>query len=321
MNPPKKYAPPPPNPAVKIAAGVIGAIIAAGGFDYGLAKFHQHKQDEQVKTARQQFNVEQQRLASLQHELETLESKVADAQSAQTKLEDQQKELEATQKKLAALRTDWQSANSSMMSAVEAVRQACKTTPVSKVANAKGEAWTNVLVKSIQAGEVTIEHESGMKRLSINELPSELEDRLQTQWWPELKWPTAPPDHPSVTAAQRDFATPAKEVIPEKVVVDVEQDAASERTGYFEATMLGLRTEVSKLRIWMAEAQRQVETLKKQENVAGQRDAKTLSLERGMDAREAGKQLRAARAALEKQIAGARTRIIQLEGQMKKLTK
>jgi uncharacterized coiled-coil protein SlyX len=306
---------------LRVGGGIAGIVLFCLGASYGWSLYALSKQRAVVDELRSQRTREQARLDHMEERFGDLKVQEADIQALQNAVGKTRGHLEETKAKLKALRPQWQSANSAMQSAVEAVRQAMETTPVPKVPGSKGEMLTNVKLKALRPGEVSLEHDAGMSRIAYKDLSVELADRLQVDWWPTLNLPSAPPDHESVTSFLTAFAIPPRPPVPIAPTGPVETALEVETRGYFETSTMALRTEISKLQLFIEDTSRQTEQLKKMEAMASNRDAKTLSLQRGMDAREAQRQLHTSRLNLEKQMQLARTRILRLQTDLKKLNK
>jgi chromosome segregation ATPase len=268
-----------------------------------------------------QLDTGTQKLGHLEKRLNDLQSRVAELTDLRHQIGMRKTALAESEAALTRLQPLWQAANHQMFSAVEQVRQAAQSTGLPSITVPKGEVLTNVKVRNIGPQSVTLEHDSGMSRVSVKELPSELEDRLQLEWWPALTLPAAPLEHPAVAAVQKMFAVPFREVFSEPKAAPAESEAAVASNRNFQASVVAIRTELSKLRIALEETNRQIAYLKGQEALAGNKGAKSLTLQRGMDVQTAQRQISVQRGGLEAQTVAVRARIKILEAQLAKLYK
>ncbi len=321
MNPPTKYAQPPSNVPLLVGGGVAALILVGLGASYGWGIYELSKQRTVVEELKSQRTRELSRHLHLEERLGDLKIQQADLETLRNAIAGVQSKLRETQAKLKLLQPQWRSANASMQTAIEAVQKAMETSPVPNVPGPKGETLINVKLKALRPGEVTLEHDAGMSRVTFKDLSPALADRLQPEWWPTLNLPPSPPQHESVNAFLSAFAIPARPLVPAAPEEAVASESELATDGYFQNSVIALRTQISKLQIFIEDATRQTGVLKAKEAQASQKNAKSLSLQRGMDSRAAQQELRAARMVIEKEIQVARVVMLRLQSELKKMNK
>jgi hypothetical protein len=189
-----------------IGWSIAVAVIATFGF-VAMFAIERETSSRDLGLADAALNEAKRDLESSQSAREKMKERVEEAKklsaakaSASIELAKIEAAITAASRKKEDLKKAWQTARSDYEASVTAVRRKLTGTKYARLDTA-GLSLTDVTLKSILDGVVSLDHSAGLTKLPAEKLPADLASALLPDWNPQLKLNEAPAPAPGKTVA------------------------------------------------------------------------------------------------------------------------
>ena len=250
---------------------LILGLLAAVGASVGASYYFTSKD---LESSRARLEELQSRLKSIAGEkskedqkLTELRDAIANANVLKKQNSTLAEEVATRTKELMAAKAKWDQFSSQFHLDIDAVRKNASSTPIPSLENPKGDPYMNVKILDIGSNFVALEHDAGMKRLSLKDLPAELSDRLLLDWRPTYTLPEHPNPEPEDAALIKSLtliAPPAPDIPAEvspaaKAEADkmVQAILATNAKGFTNRPREEIQQMLGAMKTWILDALRQ----------------------------------------------------------------
>ena len=183
-----------------IIFGAIGLVIGGGGlivvhsFSLESIKSDVKRKQADVAAIRQSLKTAQEVLDRNNERIAELKTSGFSLQEQKQVVEDLDRDVAKYTKLVASGKEQWTANVQELQQAIDQVRFAFRNQIVPEIAQKTGEPLKDCRFSSYRDGGVTVQHNTGSARLTADQLPAELADRLRLNFGPTLQLPPDPDD-------------------------------------------------------------------------------------------------------------------------------
>ena len=173
---------------------VLVAVVVTGAGGIFMNSFTMESTKNDLRLARAQLTSERNALQTAKDSIALDESKLSDlnsrrseADGSNSSIPEMEAEIVKLQKKIEAAKAKWASEQESMQTAIQEVRAAAKGTILPEITLRVGPPLKDCTIIGYKEEMLSVSHETGTARLTVEQLPAELVDRFRIGWVPTLQ--------------------------------------------------------------------------------------------------------------------------------------
>ena len=141
----------------------------------------------QLTSERNALQTAKDSIAMDESKLSDLNSRRSEADGSNSSIPEMEAEIVKLGKKIEAAKAKWASEQESMQAAIQEVRAAAKGTILPEITLRVGAPLKDCTIIGYKEEMLSVSHETGTARLTVEQLPAELVDRFRIGWVPTLQ--------------------------------------------------------------------------------------------------------------------------------------